>query len=490
MSTGPQPGRFGDTEVTPIRVAQEQEGADPLIGRTLEGRFEIRERLGEGGMGTVYRAYQSSIDREVAIKVVRSEDSVNPIAVKRFMREARMASQISHPSLVVIHDFGHTHDGLLFLVMELVEGRTLQEELREGKSEGMELERFLRIGMQLCGALSAAHHKGIIHRDIKPSNIVLAESGSQSIAKVLDFGLARSTSANDIRITKSKQQVGTPLYMAPEMIRAEALDARSDIYQLGCTLYEMAEGKPPFAAKTVEMLFVMHLEEAPPPLLREGLGTLQPILMSMLAKEPSGRPSSIDEVHALFEKRLTEHLTPASPSKPPRRGVLLGGAAIALVAAAALFFVLSRDAEPTKAIVAPEPSATVFTEPSATEVAAAPDPVDAALPDLVDTAVPDLADPTISREMLLTSSPDSEILQDGQVIGKTPMRYHLDPVQPTTLEFRAVGYEPRTLVVDGDSAAALDVILKKVARARRSRPRRKPAGEKPPVPKPVFRLRQ
>ncbi len=461
MSMEHPAGRFGETVSPEDRAGEEANTtSDPLIGRTLEGRFEIRERMGEGGMGTVYRAYQSSIDREVAIKVVRPENGAKPIAVKRFMREAKLASQVSHPSLVVIHDFGHTFDGLLFLVMELVEGRTLQEELCSG--EGMELERFLRIGEQLCSALSAAHQKGIVHRDIKPSNIMLVTSGSRDMVKVLDFGLAKSTTARDVRLTKSKQKVGTPLYMAPEMIRAEASDARSDLYQLGCTLYEMAAGAPPFSAKTVDMLFIMHLEHEPPQLAREGLGPLQSAIMSMLAKDPQQRPQTVEEVRGLFDQCLTEYLSKASRPIESRRGLAIGGVVTALVAAGAVVLMSSRrgkSEESTASTIIEAPSAAV------PQVESAP----ASKAPIVEAA---------SREVLLTSSPEATILRDSEVIGKTPMRYMVDVNQGATLEFRAVGYESKTQTVDASSEAALDVVLEKIATTRRSKKRRKPAGTK------------
>jgi tRNA A-37 threonylcarbamoyl transferase component Bud32 len=524
------PGRFDQTVVRLV-PADEGESPDPLLGKVLDGRYEIRELMGIGGMGTVYRAYQSSIDRDVAIKVVRPENGTDPVAIKRFLREARLASQVSHPSLVVVHDFGHTHDGLLFLVMELVEGNTLQEELRSGQT--MELERFLRIGMQLCGALGAAHHQGVIHRDIKPSNIMLSTTGGREIVKVLDFGLAKSTRPTSIKLTKSTQQLGTPLYMAPEMIRAEQIDERSDVYQLGCTLYEMAAGYAPFSAKTVEMLFVMHLEQPPKPLERDDLGDLRAAILSMLAKEPAERPSRIDDVHAIFERRLTQVLGANSGTAKDdpwhKKWFLVGGAVVLAALVIVLGVSLASKSPGTETNAAPQTAAVVVQSqtPPPKEIAeGAPNetaPVEAAPVEgapnegAPNEAAPnegapnetaqngtadgaDAAPKRAIRERALVATPPATVFLDGEEIGKTPMSFSREDSQSVTLEFRAPGYNSERQRIDENSADEIAVTLSK--RAKRKRPRGakpkpvetapivEPPKPAPTRPKPIFRVRR
>ena len=263
---------------------------DPLIGRELGG-YTLKERLGEGGMGAVYRGWQHSVGREVAIKVIRNNVSHDRVTAKRFLREAKLASRLSQPSTVVVIDFGQSDDGVLYLAMELLRGRTLLEVLRcDG---AMPVERVLRIGVQLCDALDAAHRLGIIHRDLKPSNVmVLDDPPGRDLCKVLDFGLAKSLHGDDSTATHSDHIVGTPAYTPPEVAQGQPADARSDLYSLGVILYEMAAGRRPFVADTVPNMLAQHVSAQPALLPAEVAPVLGNIIMRMLEKDPARRYAS------------------------------------------------------------------------------------------------------------------------------------------------------------------------------------------------------
>ena len=225
-----------------IRLAAQR---DDLIGRVLDERYEIRAPLGKGGMGTVYRGWQLSVDREVAIKVIHPKLSGDRSAVKRFLREARLASRLSQPNIVNVYDFGQS-ETVLYLVMELLRGHTLAAELGQGRR--INPRRTVVIASQLCDALEAAHAQGIVHRDLKPSNIVILDDPpGRDLIKVLDFGLAKSLIQDSGSVvTNTDALLGTPLYMAPEQIEGKVSDQRADLYSLGCILYEMLSGRPPF----------------------------------------------------------------------------------------------------------------------------------------------------------------------------------------------------------------------------------------------------
>jgi serine/threonine-protein kinase len=289
------------------------EGTD-LVGRVLADRYQLTGVLGRGGMGVVYRGVQLAVDRPVAIKVVSRTLAKDPRAVQRFQREAKVSSKLQHPNAIRVYDFGLTDDGLLFLVMELLDGRELSRELKAlGR---LPVHRAVNIAVQALKALHEAHGYGIVHRDLKPSNVFLQDlAGETDIVKVMDFGIAKMVHGDGAELTNVGLIVGTPTYMSPEQIRGWQVDARSDLYALGVILFEMVAGRVPFRGDSQLAVMVAHTREPPPPVssVVEGPGVeaLDGVLARLLAKEPADRPASALHAMALLH-RLLPALAPLS----------------------------------------------------------------------------------------------------------------------------------------------------------------------------------
>jgi serine/threonine-protein kinase len=280
---------------------------DPLVGRTLDNRFRVVGPLGEGTMGRVYLGIQLSVNRAVAIKTIRDRWATDRDAARRFDREARMLTRLSHPNIVNVYDFGSA-DGVMYLVMELLRGHTLADEL--ARHRRFDVRRACDIALQLCDALASAHAAGVVHRDLKPANIVLVDGSSgRDFVKVLDFGLAKPLRAERIslnEVTRAGIVMGTPLYLAPEAIAGDPAAPSADLYALGCMLHEMLSGDPPFVEASIELVMRRQLTAAPPPLPANVPPGLARVVTSLLAKDPDHRPKSALAVAA----RLRAFLTP------------------------------------------------------------------------------------------------------------------------------------------------------------------------------------
>lgn len=273
---------------------------DELVGKTLAGKYRIEEFLSEGGMGTVYRATHILMDKTVAIKVLHPSLAADDKIVARFSREARAASRISHPHALNVTDFGEDEDGVVFLVMEFLNGPTLKEVIR---SVGpMPLPRVVEIMRQVCGALEAAHAENVVHRDLKSDNIMLLDVGGGDWLKVLDFGIAKiqETDGKDPELTAPNLIIGTPQYMSPEQCsQASEIDSRSDIYSLGVILFEMLAGHVPFSAESPTAVMMKHLQEEPPNLLEERSDLPQQVaavVTRALAKRPEERFQTVADL--------------------------------------------------------------------------------------------------------------------------------------------------------------------------------------------------
>lgn len=277
---------------------------DPLIGRVIDGKYELTALLGKGGMSVVYRARRVRIGDDVAVKILMGKFVKDDAALARFRREARAAAMLHHPNVITIHDFGETDDELTpaFIVMEFVKGTPLRDLLT---SEGQFLaDRAVRMMRAICAGVGAAHRQGVVHRDLKPENILVVAPDDDyefESVRVVDFGLAKLLA--DAEPAHKGAVVGTPFYMSPEQCMGEPLDTRSDVYSLGAMFYEMVSGKRPFAAETVSGVISKHLYESPPS-LSPALALPRRIsaaIMQALDKDPDARPQTATDLARLLQ---------------------------------------------------------------------------------------------------------------------------------------------------------------------------------------------
>lgn len=264
--------------------------------RVLGSRYELGAELGSGGMGKVFRGTDTTLGRTVAIKILAPRFASDDRFVERFRREAQAAARLSHPNIVAVFDTG-TENGVHFIVMEYIDGRTLGEVLADGP---MPSEQALEIGMKVCAGLAAAHAAGVIHRDVKPGNIMLTNDGE---VKVMDFGIARAVEG-DSTLTQTGMVMGTASYLSPEQAQGERVGIHSDIYSLGCVLYHLLTGHPPFTGAPVAVAY-QHVSTDPTPPSRErkevAASVDRPVLTAM-AKRPSDRHASAED----FQRDLEE----------------------------------------------------------------------------------------------------------------------------------------------------------------------------------------
>ena len=299
---------------------------DPLIGRILNDRFRILSPLGSGGMGKVYKAVQTPLDRVVALKILNPNFPAekDPAFKRRFFLEASLTSKLRHPNTVTVIDYGQTEDGIYFIAMEYMEGQTLAEALAHEKT--LPWRRVLDIAQQICRSLREAHKLGVIHRDLKPANVMLLNEADHDMVKVLDFGLVKSFlttdgQGGDPEVTQNGVFLGSPQYMAPEQARNVA-DPRSDVYSLGILVYQMLCGRPPFQGKDYLEVIFQHMKETARP-----VGEMNPsadvppeveaVVARCLQKDPVARYQSMDEV--LEALREAAHLTGMAGIFPDRK---------------------------------------------------------------------------------------------------------------------------------------------------------------------------
>jgi serine/threonine-protein kinase len=283
------------------RVAPPTSEVGTLLGRVLDGKYEIVSPIGEGGMGSVYRARRLLIGDEVAVKVLHAKFVNDAPLVERFRREARAAAQLHHPNIVTIHDYGEARgrEGFAYIVMELVHGESLRALLRRGGR--MDAARAVSLMRDMCAGVGAAHRRGIVHRDLKPDNIIVVPADEDSPAervKVVDFGIAKLRDmAADGTLTEAGAVVGTPFYMSPEQCKGEPLDARADVYSLGALLHEMLAGSPPFNATSLAGIILKHVSEPPPPLPVDVAASpaLRDAIKRALSKDPGARQRDASE---------------------------------------------------------------------------------------------------------------------------------------------------------------------------------------------------
>ena len=278
----------------------------------LGGRYQVESELGRGGMATVFKGTDTVLGRPVAVKVLSPQYAGDANFVTRFRREAQAAARLNHPNLVSVYDTG-TDDGIHFIVMEYVDAKTLADYLAGGGR--IMPERAIEIAEAVCDALSMAHAHGIIHRDIKPPNIMITSKGD---VKVTDFGIARVISGADT-LAQTAAVLGTASYLSPEQAQSQPVDQRSDIYSLGCVLYEMVTGRPPFSGDSPVMVASKHVLEQPTPpskLNRDVAPGLEAVIMKALAKNPDNRYQDADEMRADLERARLGQTVQATPLLP------------------------------------------------------------------------------------------------------------------------------------------------------------------------------
>jgi serine/threonine-protein kinase len=427
--------------------------ADDWIGRRLKGRYEILERLGAGGMSSVFKARDANLDRVVAIKIIHPHLSETEDFVRRFRDEATVVGGLRHPNIVQVFDFDEDDD-TYFIVFEFIAGETLQERLGRLSEAGqrMTTEEVATIGAELCDALAYAHERGLVHRDVKPANVMLDVHGD---ALLTDFGIVKITGAT--QHTATGAVVGTARYMSPEQIRGTQLDGRTDLYSLGVVLFEMASGAPPYAADSAMTLMMMHVSDPVPDMDAAGIpAPLGEVIGRALAKDPDERPATATELaeqlRAVIASAQTESAEPVEPvvtaeptapgpspepGAPPaatiippsgpssgtgsRRTVVVGAAVVATLVMVALVVVLPGlgDDSTVEAVASDSESASEPTN-----------------------------DPTDARDEATDNGPasPSPIPTDAVTAATT------NPALPETVEIRDIALDDGTYVVTYDTA--------------------------------------
>lgn len=479
-----------------------QGAADPYIGKTVDGRYFVETKLGEGGMGVVYRCRHTIIDKKVAMKVLRADMAQNEEVTERFLNEARSASSIGNPHIIDISDFGRLPDGATYFIMEFLTGTSLADLV--AAREPMAPPRAGHVILQLAEGLSAAHDAGIVHRDLKPDNIFLVKRGSHDdFVKILDFGIAKA-STQDARLTQAGQVFGTPHYMSPEQASGSPVDLRSDIYAVGVILYELCTGQLPFDADNFMAILTQHMYKSPlPPSMIEGLVLppgLEDVILRCLAKEPTERYQTMTALGEDIERVFAGTLPTASrdrrsmtegyaspeeyferrsglgsvpPPKSPPNLLLYAsiGALAALAAGTAVYFATGAGAAPP-----------ATAEPS---FVAAPSSTD---PGAEKAASEDDEKPPTTQVAIAVAPLSAHVFRGDEDLGQSPVMVEVGK-EPLSLTARLDGYEAREIEIDG-SRSKVTVELEKKAKkepvvsptqALRPRPVAAPA----PKPKPL-----
>ena len=287
---------------TPGLPANDEEELEPLLGRILDGKYEIIKAIGGGASGTVFKAKHVHMNVMVAVKVLAPQLSMQPEYVRRFEREARACASLRHNNIIILHDMGMTEEMQPYLVMELLDGCSLAELLEQNNK--LHPQEAVEVVCQILQGIACAHAKGLTHRDLKPGNVMMLpqQNGTYGV-KIVDFGLAKSASAEEgmARLTQTGALIGTPSYMSPEQCNADPVDFRSDIYSIGCILYELLTGSPPFVSNNLIEILNLHASEPPPPLKVDGIpenirSYLERVIHTCLAKSKDERFQSSEQM--------------------------------------------------------------------------------------------------------------------------------------------------------------------------------------------------
>jgi tRNA A-37 threonylcarbamoyl transferase component Bud32 len=484
---------------------------DALIGTVVDGRYRIGEQIGEGGMGVVYKALHVTLNKTLALKVLRGEMAKDPEVVQRFIQEAQAATSIGHENIIDISDFGRLADGTVYFVMEYLNGNPLNQMIKRGGS--IPVADAVAIIRQIASALGAAHLRGIVHRDLKPDNVYVVTRGEQSTyVKVLDFGIAKVGGASN-KLTRTGMVFGTPHYMSPEQAAGQSVDARTDIYALGVIMYEMFTGRVPFDADTFMAVLTKHMFEQPAPMNAPGaermLGAIEQITLRALEKKPENRYQTMQELVDDLDRvvgggvpklsgmntgataALADALEPrtrsemnleaqmggglAPPPHPHRWLYAGGGVLFSLALLLVAFWALRAETKPAATMQADTPPAL----PGLPQVAPAPPAATSAPVPRPEGTPP----PTTSSESALriTTEPDgAAIVMDGAIIGHTPAQ--LPRFEGSRLlELRLEGFLSENVRISPSSPDQFHIRLRRRPPAGTSRQQATAAAKRPPV---------
>ena len=283
-----------------------------MDGQLMSGRYRLEAVLGRGGMATVWRGVDERLGRPIAVKLLDRADTADPAMLQRFDREANTAGGLTHPNIVAVYDVGTDND-VPYMVMELIDGTSVAALLAGGP---LPVHQAVEVARQVCDALAVAHARGVVHRDIKPANILLTIDGT---VKVCDFGIARLIHQQQTDLTAPHTAIGTSAYMAPEQASGAAVDARTDLYSLGCVLYAMLTGHPPFAGDNPLTVMWQHQHQPAPSvasLRPDTPADLDTLITRLLAKNPADRPATATEVRDQLRANAESMTAAATPTRP------------------------------------------------------------------------------------------------------------------------------------------------------------------------------
>ncbi len=487
-------------------------GMDPLVGQVLDGRFKVVEPIGTGGMGRVYRAVQQPLNRAVALKILDYNYGAGKDEAfrQRFLVEAALTAKLSHPNTITVIDYGCTPNGIFYIAMEYLDGRTLDQVVND---EGpIEWRRVLNIGQQVCRSLREAHNLGVVHRDLKPGNVMLLHADDDTDqVKVLDFGLVKSfivgQELEGRAITQQGMLMGSPPYMAPEQGEKNHADPRSDIYSLGTVLYEALTGAPPFTGKSAMEVILKHVHQPVPPMRVTGEpvpAEMEAFVARCLAKSPMDRFQSMDEVLQALQELSTpqQFATPTggipvqhAPAKTGLRLMPILLFVIAVMLGAGVATTVIRSLRPAETTTPPAPPPAVplqelVVAPPEERVELEEEPVrdeprvkaEPARPEpLVKVAAAKKPAPMLELSKVTfhveTEPRGASVTLEGKPVGKTPVDVEVEvPASGTAhaeLAFSLNGYQPTTLSASGESGR---VVVREKLRPTGAKPITGPPG--------------